>query len=387
MRILHTADWHLGRLFHGQHLTEDQAYVLEQFVALVGDVRPELVVIAGDVYDRAVPPPDAVRLLDETLSRIVLGQHTPVLLIAGNHDSPERLQFGSRLLAEQGLHVAGNFTSDPVHLALHDAAGPVHCYALPYAEPSVVRTTLAEEEVHNHDAAMRAALAKIHAMHPPGERSVLVVHAFVAGALTAEDSERPLSIGGTGAVETDCFDGFNFVALGHLHRMQTLAGERLHYPGSLLKYSFSEAEQTKTVSLVELGASGHCTLQHLALTPHREVRCIAGYLTELLERPAFNRDYLQVTLRDSGAILDAIGKLREVYPNVLDLQRAALLDGGELTGARGDHRKLETAELFAAFFAQATGEELVEEQRAAFVAAVDRLREREREVIACAPSC
>lgn len=388
MRILHTADWHLGRLFHGQRLTEDQAYVLKQFVALVGEEHPDLVVIAGDIYDRAVPPPEAVHLLDDVLSEIVRGHHTPVLLIAGNHDSPERLHFGSRLLAEQGLHVAGTFAAHPMHLPLPDAAGPVHCYALPYAEPASVRGTLADDAVHDHEGAMRAALARIRAQHPAGERAVLVTHAFVAGALTAEDSERPLSIGGTGAVDADCFAGFDYVALGHLHRRQTLGGERLHYPGSLLKYSFAEAGQTKTVSLLELAASGHVTLRAIPLTPRREVRCLEGYLAELLEGTPGNReDYLQVTLRDSGAILDAIGKLRDVYPNVLDLQRAALREGGELSGTHGDHRKRETADLFADFFVQATGEALAEAQRAAFAATVDRQREREREAAVCVPSC
>lgn len=381
MRLLHTADWHLGRLFHQVHLTDDQAYVLEQFVALVQDARPDLVVIAGDIYDRAVPPPDAVTLLDETLSRLILDCNVRVALIAGNHDSAQRLHFGSRLLAERGLHIAGAFTGTPLQLSLDDSAGPVHLYALPYAEPSVVREKLGVD-VHDHDAAMRAQLDVIRQSHPAGARAIVVAHAFLAGAQGSEHSERPLSVGTTGAVGVDAFEGFSYVALGHLHRPQSLDGGRLHYAGSLLKYSFDEADHRKGVSLVEIDATGACNIEQIPLTPRRDVRRISGLLADLLATPdpdISRDDYLEVTLLDDGVVFDTMGRLREVYPNVLHIERTAFAAPEALDVSRADHRRRDTADLFGDFFTQVTGQDFSEELRGLFVEETDTLHQCQRE--------
>src|SRR3954469_1223090 len=242
MRFIHTADWHLGRLFHGVHLTNDQHHALMQLVDLVKQERPDAVLVAGDIYDRAIPPPEAVELLDEVLCKLVIDLKIPVVLIAGNHDSPQRLNFGSRLLANRRLYVPENLPRKCESVVFGDARGPVHVYALPYSEPMIVRQCLDCEDVVDHDSAMRALVAQIKAVHSNGDRKILMAHAFVAGGSECE-SERPLSVGGAGTVDAANFGGFNYVALGHLHCPQRIGGGEVRYSGSLLKYSFDEVHQ------------------------------------------------------------------------------------------------------------------------------------------------
>lgn len=380
MKFLHTADWHLGRLFHGVHLTQDQEYVLEQVVQLVKEAKPDALLVCGDVYDRAVPPPEAVSLLDDVLSRIVLGCRVPVLLIAGNHDSPDRLEFGSELLAAQGLHVVG-WPGQPVPVVLGDEDGPVYFCPLPYAEPGVARERLRDDSVCDHEQALAGLALRARQRVPAGARSIALAHAFVAGGLCS-DSERPLSVGGTGSVRPDIFSGFDYVALGHLHRPQRAGDERLHYAGSLLKYSFSEIGQPKSLSLVELLPGGGFALERIPLHPRRDLRRLEGHLDDILAGrvPAGDpEDYLVVSLLDRTPLLDAMERLRQRFPNVLHLERPGLLQAGELSGRDGDHRVAAPEDLFAAFFSQVTGEALCEAEAAAFSEVVGTLALRERE--------
>lgn len=357
MRFLHTADWHLGRLFHGHSLIEDQAWALDRFVELVRDTRPDAVLVAGDIYDRAVPPAEAVSLLDDTLARIVLGEGVPVVLIAGNHDSPERIGFGSRLLAGGGLTVAGRSAAEVVQAGFEDAHGRVIVHALPYTEPAVARDVLAAD-VPDHATAMRELCARARAAHPPGARGVLLAHAFVIGG-TESESERPLSVGGSGAVPATCFDGFDYVALGHLHRPQSVGEARIRYSGSLLKYSLSEAEHEKSVSLVEIAAQGEVTIEAIPLGARHDLRRIEGELAALIaaghDDPA-REDYVFATLTDPGALLDPVARLREVYPNVLGCERTVLLTAGGGNVARAHRRELDVSALFGDFFHEVTGE-------------------------------
>jgi exonuclease SbcD len=388
VRFIHTADWHLGRLFHGVHLTADQAHVLDQFVELAKEARPDVILIAGDIYDRAVPPPDAVELLDHVLSRLVIDLQIPVLLIAGNHDSPGRLNFASRLLAGRRLYVTGMLPKMCQPLVLHDTHGSVEYYGVPYAEPAMVRSCLGcDETAGDHNAATKAYLDSIRASRMPARRRVLIAHAFVAGGAVCE-SERPLSVGGAGTVDAAHFHGFDYVALGHLHRPQSLScdgskDQTLHYSGSLLKYSFDEAPQRKVVYMVEMDAAGRCSREAIALKPRRDVRRVSGRLAELLKSPplhgASREDYLEVTLLDDGLVLDAIGQLREIYPNVLSVRPA------ERPGASGPAtlarvRTSSDAELFDSFFRHVTGDEPTAQQRAAFIATIDAMTAAQREV-------
>lgn len=380
MRILHTSDWHLGRIFHGVHLTGDQSYILNQFVKLVGDTKPDVILIAGDIYDRSVPPAEAVKLLDEVLSNILLDFGVPIIMIAGNHDSPERLGFGTRLLARQGLHLIGQLQG-LVPVVLHDAHGPVYFCPLPYAEPAVVRERLAAPEAVDHERAMHLLVNQAVKTIPPDARKVAIAHAFVAGGKVSE-SERPLSVGSTGTVDAACFQPFHYTALGHLHQSQN-NGDSIRYAGSLMKYSFSEAAHTKSVTLVEMDGAGKTTLEGISLTPRRDVRCLEGFIGDILTGPHHGEsreDYLMVSLQDTGAILDAIGKLREVYPNVLHIERPHLTMGGELRGPGGDHRRLSEIDLFSSFFEQVTGAPLGDAQAGAFAETVEEIYRKEREV-------
>lgn len=383
MRFVHTSDWHLGRLFHGLHLTDDQAFVLDQFVDFVADAKPDAVVIAGDVYDRAVPPPEAVALLDEVLSRLALDVGVPVLAIAGNHDSPERLAFGERLLAGRGVHVVGGLEGWPRPVTVDARDGRCDFYLLPYSEPARVRAATGDEDLAGHDDATAHLVAAARAARRDDRPAVLVAHAFVAGGEESE-SERPLAVGGSGAVAASSLDGFDYVALGHLHRPQRVGADTVRYSGSLLKYSFSEATHAKSVTLVEIGADRAVTHEQIALAPRRDVRVLRGTLSEILDGDdAGSRDdYVLAELTDRGALLDPMGRLREVYPNCLHVDRraflaeAAAVAGG---GERADPRRRTETEMFAAFVREVTGDELTGDESDAFAEIVDAMRAGERE--------
>jgi DNA repair protein SbcD/Mre11 len=436
VKLIHTADWHLGRLFFGLHLTADQEHVLAQFVDLVADVRPHAVLLAGDVYDRAVPPPEAVALLGDVLERVVLGLGVPVVMIAGNHDSPDRLGFAAALLRERGLVVAGPLGRQPASLAIQDEHGPVVVHALPFAEPAVARAVYDDATLHDQAAAVGRGVQAARAATPAGARSVLVTHAFVAGGLQSE-SERPITVGGTGAVPADLFSSFDYVALGHLHRPQALSasaasgdgtasavsdGEgapaaavpasetlstadgaraagseataapprrRLRYSGSLLKYSFDETAQRKSVSVIEIGAAaaepdGLATLrvEEVPLTPRHDVRRIDGLLKDLLAGAAGDdarHDYVEAVLRDAGALYDAMGRLRSGYPNALNICLPELLAEGSQQRRRPDPRKVNDLELFAAFMEHVGGRPPSDQESAVFVEVADALQMKQRE--------
>jgi exonuclease SbcD len=379
MRFLHTADWHLGRLFHGLHLTDDQAdLLLGEFTHVIREARLDAVLIAGDVYDRSQPPPEAIALLDELLSRLILDLEVPVVMIAGNHDSPQRLQFGARLLAARGLHIRGTLAEAWTPLAFSDAAGTVEVCVLPYAEPAVVREGLGEPSIQDHCDAMRAAVRRFG--QAGGARRILLAHAFVTGGASSE-SERPLSVGGTGEVDAGCFEGFQYVALGHLHAPQSV-NPRIRYSGSLMKYSFSEASQRKAVSIVEMSGDGGCRIEEVSLSPRRDVRRIEGRLQELLGTPPASgrEDYLEVTLLDEGAVFDAMGRLRTVYPNVLHVQRKeALLADDRERSSGGDRRRMTHLQLFRDFHRHVTGEEMSAEQEKTFASVVETVEREARE--------
>jgi exonuclease SbcD len=360
MRFIHTADWHLGRSFRQFSLVEDQAHVLSQLVDLAIREKVDAVVIAGDVYDRAVPPADAVALLDDVLARLVLGAGIRVVLIAGNHDSPNRVGFAGRVAEKQGLAMRGALT----HLApvvFDDAFGQVALHPLPYVEPAFARRLPGAEDAHDHQSAVSAVMTLLRTQWVPGQRNVLVGHAFVAGG-TESESERPLSVGGSGAVSASTFDGYDYVALGHLHRPQSVGNERVQYSGSLLKYSFNEVDHVKSVSLVEIGQQGVTSVQRVPLSPRHDVRIVKGTLQELLSVPRGDKslqDYVRAVLTDKGPVLDGIGRLREVYPNVLELDFSRESDAHKVTGKTGqDHRERSPDDLFKAFYRDMLGEEI-----------------------------
>lgn len=377
MRILHTADWHLGRSLHGASLLEDQRHLLNELVRFAADARPDAVIVAGDVFDRSVPPQEAVELLDEILCRLVLDLGLPTVLIAGNHDSPIRLAFGARLLEQRRLAVAGDARPRTV-FTLDDAHGPVAFCAVPYAEPATVRQVLGCEAA-DHAAALAAQVEALGAR--TAARAVLVGHVFVAGGGESE-SERPLSIGGAGCVPLEALAGFTYVALGHLHRPQAFAGGRVRYAGSLLPYGFDEAGHgAKSVSLVEIDGAGEVRVEAVPLTPLRGVRTVRGRLAELLAGPRCD-DHVSVVLEDTEALLDPVGQLRQVFGRLRDVQRPFYAPGGAARATNGTATGLTergVPDLFADFFAQVVGEAMSDAQRGVLAELVEAWQREQRE--------
>ena len=374
MRILHTADWHLGRIFNKQYLTEDQHHILSQLENYLEQTPPDVLIIAGDIYDRSIPPEDAISLLDNFLSKVVLKLKIPTILLGGNHDGQERLSFGSRLMENAGLYVVGNISSPPVQICINDKHGPVYFYPIPYATPLSCRDLFQDEGIKTHHDGMEKLVAEVKSIHPENERSVLIGHAFVAGG-EESDSERILGVGGATVVSPNLFFGFDYVALGHLHRPQKVGDDHIRYSGSLLKYSFSETEHQKGMTLVELNDGGFASQNLVSFTPLRDVRKIEGAFLQLLEdgQNCPSDDYLQITLLDKGAILDPLPRLREFYPNVLEVRRKVLDNPKQRCSENGysDFKSRSVDELFADFFAQVTDEELSEEQIQVFTKVVN----------------
>lgn len=329
MRILHSSDWHLGKLFEGLHLTEDQAYVLDDFVALVRDCKPDVVLIAGDLYDRSVPPQDAVVLFNDVLNRIVKDLKVPTIAIAGNHDGAERIDFASDLLRSSGLILVGHPLSKSL-FTLSDEHGTVDFIPIPFSTPEALRSALRacemDDQVQGYEAAMRRQVQEALA-GSTSRRRVAIAHAFVTGGHSSE-SERELEVGGTGDVPAHVFDGFVYTALGHLHRPQWIdeakRGRSLRYSGSLLPYSFGELDHKKSVTLLELGAEGVAHVEFPSLRAKRQLRKLQGTFDEIrngAETDGSREDYIWVELTDPGLVMQAMPRIREVYPNALKLTR------------------------------------------------------------------
>lgn len=378
LRVLHTSDWHLGRALHEEPLLEDQAWALDRLVALARDERPDALVVAGDVYDRAVPPPEAVELLDDVLTRLAeLG--VPVVAIAGNHDSPERLSFGSRLLSPRGVHLRGALdrAADPVELA-----GKGLVYALPFVDPEVVRGLERDEALRGHAAATERVVSRVRAdAAGRGLPTVLVAHAFVQGALPTPDSERPIVVGTAGSIPPELLAGFDYVALGHLHAPQEVS-PGMRYSGSLLRYSFSEATHEKGVLLVEV-ERGRAAARVVPLGARRDVVRLQGTLADLLRREDLarhERDLVEVTLEDEGYVVDAKNRLQARFVHVLNVVRRELAvppgQGAfreQVAGAAGDELRL-----FDSFFATVTGALPGPDHRQVFVDALAEIGRKER---------
>ncbi|MGM0827334.1 MAG: exonuclease SbcCD subunit D [Bacillota bacterium] len=375
MKFIHTADWHLGKLVHGIYMTEEQRYILEEFIELVKKEEPDAVVIAGDLYDRSVPPTEAVELLDEVLYRINVELKTPIIAVTGNHDSAERLSFGSSWYKHSQFHLKGKLTNDFTPITIKG----VHFHCVPYAEPGNVRQILEDDSINSHHAAMEAIVKRIEEKMKPDEPHVFVGHAFVLGGKTT-DSERTLSVGGSGCVGADVFKSFHYSALGHLHSPDAIKHETIRYSGSLLKYSFSEASQRKSVSIVEMDGDGSFRLREEVLKPKQDMRELQGLMEELLD-PAFYQsqkvdDYLKITLHDEGTLIDPINQLRQVYPNVLHLERKM-----DLTDAKKkntfkvlEDKKRSELDMFKEFYGDMTTGEFTNEKEEVLKNVIDKAR-------------
>ena len=327
MKLMHLSDLHLGKRLNEFSLLEDQCFILQQLVELVRSEQPDCVLLAGDIYDKPVPPAEAVTLFDDFLNK--LAQLTTVCVTSGNHDSAERLAFGAQLMREGGVHFCGLYTGEPQCVTLQDAYGSVHIYLLPFLKPAHVRHCLPPteaEQVTTYHEALRCAVERLHIN--AAERNVLVAHQFVTGAQTA--GSEAVNVGGVDNIGAEVFAAFDYTALGHIHRAQNVGSERVRYSGTPLKYSFAEWQQEKSVTLVELGEKGTVSVTALPLAPLRDLRKLRGSYEELMSRDFYDelpkdsngllRDFYHLTLTDEEDVPDAVQKLRAVYKNLLQLE-------------------------------------------------------------------
>lgn len=333
MRIFHLGDLHIGKSVNQFCMLEDQRFVLQQLYQMIEEEGPDVVVIAGDLFDRAVPAVDAVELVDELFKKVVIERETPIIAIAGNHDSSERIEYLSKFAQHNGLYLRGVLKKEITPISLKDAYGEVIFYPIPYAKPAVIRELYQDQSIKNHDDGMKKVIEQIKQSIDPKKRNIAIAHGHVTNInedgveqLEESKSEKPLEIGGTDSVNAVYFDCFNYTALGHLHGPQKVKDDRIRYSGSLLKYSFSEVNQRKGITIVDLDKKGDVTVRICDFKPRRNMRILKGKINDILtgkqEDTGSKEDYIRIELEDRGEILDPMSKLRSVYPHVMELGRS-----------------------------------------------------------------
>lgn len=362
MKLIHLSDLHLGKRVNEFSMLEDQAFILQEILRIIDEEQPQAVLLAGDIYDKSVPSGEAVQLFDGFLWELS-SRKLQVFVISGNHDSPERLSFGGRLMEGSGIHLSPVYSGKVEPVVLEDAYGPVNVYLLPFLKPAHVRRYFPEEEIGTYTEALGKAVEALE-IHKE-QRNVLVTHQFVTGA-SRSDSEE-ISVGGSDNVDASVFDDFDYVALGHIHGPQNIGSPRIRYCGTPLKYSFSEAGQQKSVTVAELKEKGALEVTARPLTPLRDLREIRGSYLEVTAKSFYegrNReDYLHITLTDEEDIPDGAAKLRVIYPNLmrLDYDNARTRSRNLPEGAEEPAAK-PPLELFEEFYERQNNQPMTEEQ-------------------------
>lgn len=318
MKFIHLSDLHLGKRLNEFSMIEDQEYILKEILGVVDDEKPQTVIIAGDVYDKSIPSAEAMQLFDDFLCSLAK-RKLQVLVISGNHDSPERLSFASRLIDLSGVHISQVYNGAVMPIELPDEHGKICFYMLPYIKPVHVRSKFPDEQIDSYNDAVRVAIEKMEI--DPSERNVLITHQFVTGAMRSESEE--ISVGGADNIDAGLFKDFDYVALGHIHGPQNIGSERVRYCGTPLKYSFSEASHVKSVTVVDIGAKGELTVHTVPLVPMHDMRELRGSYWELTLKENYEGtatdDYVRITLTDEEDIPDVMGKLRAIYPNIMNV--------------------------------------------------------------------
>lgn len=362
MKLIHLSDLHLGKRVNEVSMVDDQKYILRQILRIIKSEKADAVLLAGDIYDKSVPSAEAVTLLDDFLSELASLQ-VPVFAISGNHDSPERLAFGNRLMEGAGIHISPVYDGSITPLQLADEFGTVNFWLLPFIKPAHVRRVYSEETIESYTDAVRVAIEKMGI--DTTARNVLLTHQFVTGSITCESEE--ISVGGSDNVDASVFDGFDYVALGHIHGPQNIGTNKIRYCGTPLKYSFSEVDHYKSVTVVNLGAKGELKLETPGLSPLHDMRQIRGSFAQVTDKAFYEgtatEDYLQVILTDEEDVPEAISKLRTIYPNIMKLtydntrtRTNQLIDGAE------DVEQKTPFQLFAELYSLQNNQPMTEEQ-------------------------
>ena len=397
MRILHTADWHLGRLFYNEHLTTDQAHILDhQFFPLLKEEQIDLVVVSGDVFDRSVPPIEAIELWDSVLHRLAFSENIPMVAISGNHDSGPRLAMGHSAWETHGIHLLGHAHQGINPISFQDAYGQLDVWALPYGEVRDMQSALNRQGVVNSDNSSYKGNDEISVVGTAecalgvdtnkynwtiadayehwsyyakrcskGHRSLCMAHAFVAGGAESE-SERPLLVGGSGQVPTTVFKDFTYTALGHLHRPQRIGVDHIRYSGSLLTYSFDEVGYSKSFTIVDIDGKGATTISEIPIVGRRQFVSLTGYFDDLLADESLHtrhhNDYVEVRLLDTAPVVDGMCRLRKVFPYCMRLELVGRMEVVRDTTGAKRFKELNEKDLFAQFAKEARNEELSQEE-------------------------
>lgn len=379
MKFIHLSDLHLGKRVNDYSMIEDQEYILNQIIDIVDTENPDGVIIAGDVYDKSIPSGEAVLLFDKFLTSLA-ERGKEVFVISGNHDSPERMSFASRLIEKSGIHISQVYDGNVNPYSVNDENGTVNIFMLPFIKPVQVRKFFDDEEITSYTEAMSKAISKMNI--DPQNRNVLITHQFVTGSLRS-DSEDILSVGGSDNVDVSVFAPFDYVALGHIHRPQNCA-ENVRYCGTPLKYSFSEANDKKSVTVVELLQKGKLSAREIPLVPLRDMVEIKGTYDEIIskkfyENTTYQTDYVHITLTDEEDVLDAVSKLRVVYKNLMKLD----YDNKRTRNAKNlselnDIESKSPFELFCDFYKIQNGSEMDDEQTKFMQTLIEKIWEEEK---------
>ncbi len=351
MKFIHLSDLHLGIRVNEFSMTEDQRYILERITGIIDREKPDGIIIAGDIYDKTVPPAEAVAMFDDFISGIAK-RNIQTFIISGNHDSAERVSFGSRIMDASGIHFSPVYNGNISPIVMEDEFGRVNVYMLPFLRPSAVRAFFPDEDTDSYSSAVETAVR--HLEIDPSERNILVTHQFVTGALRSDSEE--VSVGGTDNVSADILSEFDYTALGHIHRPQNIGSERIRYCGTPLKYSFSEAGHKKSVTIAELGAKGDLSVRTEELIPLREMVILKGSYEELMskssyEGTSYTEDYVHIFLTDESDVPDAVSKLRMVYRNLMkmDYDNSRTRRQNIISGA-AEVKEIDPVKLFGEFF-------------------------------------
>lgn len=373
MKILHTSDWHLGKVIFSRSLLPEQEHFIRSWLLpFIDREQPDCIVLSGDVFDRPVAPADAIRLLDEAFSEICMERDIPLLLITGNHDGSERLSLGASLLRRQGLYIACYPQDALKPVTLSDQEGEIQFWLVPFLTPPEIRALLGDDSLRGFADCYAALIGRIRSLQKPGARQVLAAHCFVSGA-EVSGSEAPLFVGTAGEVSASVLEGFDYVALGHLHGPQKVRQDHIRYAGSPLKYSFDEEHQKKSVTMVTLTGE-ECRYELCPVQPLHDLRRIRGTLRQLLEQaPADERreDFIYASLTDPGPVFEPMQRLREQYPNILGMESGWLqnrTEDGERTRLRSQIKTQQSSDkvVFQEFLRQLCGYEMQEEDLAVY---------------------
>ncbi|MBR2044235.1 MAG: exonuclease SbcCD subunit D [Clostridia bacterium] len=363
MKLIHLSDLHLGKRLNEFSLIEDQEYILTKVINAIDETRPDGVIIAGDVYDKSIPSAEAVELFDNFLVKLSQ-RNLKVFVISGNHDSAERIAFGGRLMDKSGIYMSPVYSGNISPITLNDKYGEINFYLLPFLKPTNVRKYHPDKAIDSYTDALKIAIDEM--MIDKNSRNVLVTHQFVTGSIRSESED--ISVGGTDNVDASVFNDFDYVALGHIHRSQKCTSNHIRYSGTPLKYSFSEANDQKTITVVNINEKGKVDLEFIPLYPKRDMVEIKGTFNELTlksfwENTTLISDYLHVTLTDEDDVPDALTKLRVIYKNIMkfDYDNVRTRTNNAITGAEAVEEK-QPFEHFSDFFLLQNGQDISDEQ-------------------------